>query len=605
VSSLIPTAPRTPAQPDVRDRAAAVQRVSAGSVVGISPSGPVLRMPRTPQRAYRPETFVRALRHRDRILVAGLSVGWLAGVVLFWWWWLRPEHWAGGVGFVFASTLMLYLSVEPLSYVVAANRLRRIDQRLPVPELRVAFVVTRAPSEAWAVAKRTLSAMLQQDFPHHYDIWLCDEQPDAEITEWCAAHGVRISTRFGADAYHHDDWPRRTRCKEGNLAYFYDHMGYSNYDVVAQLDCDHVPARSYLAGMVRPFGDPAVGYVAAPSICDLNAGSSWAARGRLHREAYFHGAIQLGHNAGLAPICIGSHYAVRTDAIAEIGGIGPELLEDFSTSFLLNSAGWQGAFATDAEAHGNGPLTLSAMVVQEFQWTRSLATLLCRVVPSHLGRLHWRLRLRYLYALLYHTALVVAIGCGLAAAVGTALAGPQWIGADPVRVLLYWLAISLWLVALTAVLRRRGLLRPADVPILSWDSWLYRLTRWPFIAWGVCTAAVQLLRPRPITFKVTPKTPDGLEPLPATVVAPFAVISVLLAGTALIGESSTGSGVLVCLLGAVIYAAVTFTVCGLHAAEVAKATSVNLGRAISTVVHPLFVATLTVPLVVLAMARYL
>ncbi len=243
------------------------------------------------------------------------------------------------------------------------------------------------------------------------------------------------------------------------------------------------------------------------------------------------------------------------------------------------------------------------MLVQEFQWTRSLATLLCRVVPPHLGRMHWRLRLRYLYALLHHTALVVAIGCGLVAAAGTAVAGPQWIGNDPVRVLLYWLAISLWLVALTAVLRGRGLLRPTDVPIVSWESWLYRLTRWPFIALGVCAAAVQLVRPRPITFKVTPKTPDGLEPLSATVVAPFAVISVVLAGIALIGESSTGSGVLMCVLGAALYTVVAFTVCGLHAAEAVKAASVNPGRAISTVVAALFVAALTVPLVVLVIVR--
>ena len=42
---------------------------------------------------------------------------------------------------------------------------------------------------------------------------------------------------------------------------------------------------------------------------------------------------------GLAPSCIGSHYAVRTHALKTIGGIGPELAEDFSTSFLLTSAG--------------------------------------------------------------------------------------------------------------------------------------------------------------------------------------------------------------------------------------------------------------------------
>src|SRR5260370_32961171 len=106
--------------------------------------------------------------------------------------------------------------------------------------------------------------------------------------------------------------------------------------------------------MIRPFSDPAIGYVAAPSVCDANATGSWAARGRLHKEAIFHGAFQLGHSDGFAPVCIGSHYAVRTEALRQIGGIGPELAEDFSAPFLPDAAGWQGAVAIDAEAHGGG-----------------------------------------------------------------------------------------------------------------------------------------------------------------------------------------------------------------------------------------------------------
>jgi cellulose synthase/poly-beta-1,6-N-acetylglucosamine synthase-like glycosyltransferase len=90
-----------------------------------------------------------------------------------------------------------------------------------------------------------------------------------------------VASRRGVPHYHRPHWPRRTRCKEGNLSWFYDNWGYADYDVVAQLDCDHVPGPTYLAEMVRPFADPAIGYVAAPSICDRNAASSWAARGRL------------------------------------------------------------------------------------------------------------------------------------------------------------------------------------------------------------------------------------------------------------------------------------------------------------------------------------
>ena len=61
--------------------------------------------------------------------------------------------------------------------------------------------------------------------------------------------------------------------------------------------------------MLRPFADPKVGYVSAPSICDSNAAESWSARGTpLCRSQHARRAAG-GYNGNLAPLCIGSHYA--------------------------------------------------------------------------------------------------------------------------------------------------------------------------------------------------------------------------------------------------------------------------------------------------------
>ena len=115
------------------------------------------------------------------------------------------------------------------------------------------------------------------------------------------------------------------------------------------------PTDGYLEEMLRGFADPKVGYVSAPSICDQNAETSWSARGRLYVEGLLHGPLQSGYTGGLAPLCIGSHYAVRTKALQEIGGLGPELAEDHSTSLIMNAHGWRGAPALNAMAHGAGP----------------------------------------------------------------------------------------------------------------------------------------------------------------------------------------------------------------------------------------------------------
>ncbi len=39
-------------------------------------------------------------------------------------------------------------------------------------------------------------------------------------------------------------------------------------------------------------------------------------------------------------MCIGSHYCVRTCALRDLGGLGPEIAEDHSTSLLMNAGGW-------------------------------------------------------------------------------------------------------------------------------------------------------------------------------------------------------------------------------------------------------------------------
>ena len=583
-----------------------IRRLSAGSVEKVLPSGPVLA-PRRERRGLRKSTFGYVLGPRDRLVVASLSICWAACVVAFWAWWLEPSHRLGLFGLVANSAVLLYVSGYPIFFIIGVNRLRNARPSVSVPLLRTAFVVTRAPSEPWEVARDTLSAMLDQEFPLPYDVWLCDERPNAEIFEWCDANGVSLATRNGVERYHRETWPRRTRCKEGNLAYFYDNWGYRYYDVVAQLDCDHRPARTYLAEMVRPFADPGIGYVAAPSVCDANAEQSWAARGRLHKEASFHGPFQLGHSDGWGPLCIGSHYAVRTRALRDIGGIGPELAEDFSTSFLLNSAGWHGAFAINANAHGDGPNTFSAMVVQEFQWSRSLTTVLLGLVPRNLTTLPWRLRFRFLYALSYYILMVSTTAAGLALAPLAAVTGSPWINVNYLDFLLRWWSISIWLVLLTLLLKRRGLLRPSGAPIMSWENWLYTLSRWPYIARGIGAAVLQSIRPRPVTFKVTPKEAGGLEKLPAQLILPYVLISIGSAVAAIYGESThyTAGYIFLSIVGGLIYFTVAAAVPCLHAVECARRAHVSIVRALwRTALSPLILAVFSLAFVTLAAVRY-
>ncbi|MER7402955.1 glycosyltransferase family 2 protein [Streptomyces sp. NPDC000070] len=545
-----------------------IKELSSGYVARITAADPLFAQAR-PARSVRPDTFVRALDEHDRAAVVGCALSWAICFVWFWTWWLEPQHRVGWPGLIVNSVLLFYATALPAYFLAMVCRMRQVNPALEIPPIRGAFVVTRSPSERWTTVSRALEGMLAQDYPHSHDVWLCDEAPTKEIRAWCVRNGVYVSCRQGVSAYHRLAWPRRTRCKEG-------------------LDCDHVPEPTYLAEMVRPFADPAIGYVAAPSVCDANAAHSWSARGRLYREAVWHGAVQLGHSGGLAPLCIGSHYAVRTTALRSIGGIGPELAEDFSTTFLLNSAGWHGAFAVHAEAHGDGPLTFADMITQEYQWSRSLTTMLLDLLWDHVGRMPLLLRLRFIWALCSYPAYGLAISLGVTLLPIAVMASIPWMSVSYFEFLMHLWAMLVWLLLLLLVvmvlMRRRGLLRPRSAAILSWETWLFTLASWPFVVWGGLTAVRQKLRPRPVVFKVTPKQRDGLEPLPARLVVPFAVISLSLAGAAVYGEIASPSVgyVFLCKCGAAAYATVAVAVPLLHMRETARAAGATLWAGLRT-----------------------
>ncbi|HEX3981671.1 MAG TPA: glycosyltransferase family 2 protein [Acidimicrobiales bacterium] len=549
------------------------------------------------QSIERQARFERIGGAKNQILIGILMLEWIAFVVWFWLWWLQPEHQVSPMRTAIDASLLLYVSVLlPAMPALYLTRIRRVNPALPVPLIRVAMVVTKAPSEPWDLVKNTLVAMKGQDYPYPYTVWLLDENPSETTLEWCDENDVRVSSRHGVPEYHRPTWPRRTKCKEGNLAYFYDHWGYRDYDVVAQLDADHVPAPDYLESMVRPFVSPQVGYVAAPSICDANAKESWAARGRLYKDALLHGGTQAGCNEGFAPICHGSHYAVRTAALSEIGGIGPELAEDFTTSFLLTAAGWEGAFAIDAEAHGEGPPTFRALLTQEFQWSQSISLVGLRLYFQNVMRLPWKLRIRFGMVLLFYPMLVITTVTGLFLAPIAVVTGVPWMHVNWLAFFGRWVLVSVPLVLATLVLRSKGVLRPQRAKILSWESWLFSFARWPYVFFGFCIAVKELIVPKPRTIKVTPKGDLGLEPLPFRFLTPYFVIAAMTL-TAVWARSENPAiryYVALCLLTGGAYLLVAGAVSILHARQTRIEAHAPWSAAIGTVRTGLIVDTVLV-----------
>ena len=530
-------------------------------------------MPPTPERAAdRPQSARPALmpllspraRWKYRLAIAV----WIALAANFWLWWLDPDKNIGTLRYALVTVSVAWVFFLQAYFLVIFPRAGRTTHAVEdLGPARVAMVTTKTPSEPFAVLRRTLEAMLAQDYPH--DTWLADEDPDPETIAWCEKHGVRISTRKDRPDYHRSEWPRRTRCKEGNLAFFYDTYGYENYDFVSQLDADHVPEPGYLRAVLAPFADPQVGYVSAPSICSHNAGRSWAARSRLYSEAVHHGALQAGYSNGWAPMCVGSHYAVRTAALKQIGGLGPELAEDQSTSMMMNAFGWRGVHAIDAIAIGDGPATFADMLTQEFQWSRSLVSLLLRHTPRYLSGLRPVLKFQFLFSQLWYSLFAVFMALTfllpLIAVVFDIhyvdVTYPGFIGHSlPPMLAVIWIAYQL---------RADGLFRPRDSKVLSWERTLFSCAQWPWVLWGSLMAVRDRLTGRFVDFRVTPKGEAATAQLPFRVLVPyFLLASASSLPVWLVDDASEAAGFyLLSLINSVLYTALFAVVIVHHLRE--------------------------------------
>ncbi|MBL3551774.1 glycosyltransferase family 2 protein [Rhodovulum sulfidophilum] len=495
------------------------------------PGAPEARQGGPPPGAGPGGPFLVSLFTRGQRWRYGLAaLAWLGAAVFFWSWWLLPAHNIGAIRFAICSALLGWLTFLQAYFLIFLLQARRpVGDPAGLKGARVAMVVTKSPSEPFDILRGTLSAMLAQDWcrewPH--DTWLADEDPAPETLAWCAAHGVRVSTRKGRADYHRPAWPRRTRCKEGNLAFFYDSIGYERYDFVVQLDADHVPQPGYLREMLRPFLDPRVGYVSAPSICSSNAAESWSARARLHAEAAFHGVLQAGYSNGWAPLCIGSHYAVRTRALRQIGGLGPELAEDHSTSLLMNAGGWRGVHAIDAIAIGAGPANFADMLTQEFQWSRSLVTILLRHTPRCLSDLPLRLRLQFLFTQSIYPGLAAFMLAGSLLPAVALVFDMRFVGVTYPAFFGHSLPILGIFLGIGAMLRRDGYYRPSDAPVLGWERVLFPCAQWPWAAWGMLMALRDRLWGGFVDFRITPKGAAAEARLPLRLLAPYFMLAAL------------------------------------------------------------------------------
>jgi cellulose synthase (UDP-forming) len=341
---------------------------------------------------------------------------------------LRSGHYLANAIMVIGVLLMIVLQliVGLRTWVLTYFAVQARDPvPMPVPAgLRVAVLTTIVPGkEPVELVMTTLRAMKRIRHNGPLDVWLLDEGDDETVRRHCAEIGVRHFSRKGRPEWNQLSGPFRAKTKHGNHnAWRAAHE--SDYDVVAQMDPDHVPYPNFLERSVGYFSDPDTAFVVAPQVY-ANLSESFVARGAAELAYIFHGVMQRGGNGRGAPLLIGTNHLYRPTAFQQIDGYQDCIIEDHLTSMVIYSTvnpatghHWRGVYTPDIIAVGEGPATYTDFFSQQKRWAYGIWEIVRRHSPTLFPRMpHWSQRLSF-FALQTHyptTAITWVIGVLLSA----------------------------------------------------------------------------------------------------------------------------------------------------------------------------------------------
>jgi cellulose synthase/poly-beta-1,6-N-acetylglucosamine synthase-like glycosyltransferase len=306
------------------------------------------------------------------------------------------------VGLAVMVAMQIIVALRTWVLMFFAARARDPIPMVRPPGLRVAVLTTIVPGkEPVELVMTTLRAMRRIRHDGVLDVWLLDEGDDPDLRRRCERLGVRHFSRKGRPEWNRPDGPFRARTKHGNHNAWrsaHEH----EYDVVAQMDPDHVPYPNFLERTLGYFADPDTAFVVAPQVY-ANLTESFVARGAAELAYLFHGVIQRGGNGYRAPLLIGTNHLYRPAAFRQIDGYQDSIIEDHLTSMVIFGAinpetgnGWRGVYTPDVIAVGEGPATYSDFFSQQKRWAYGIWEIARGHSPAVLRRLpHWGQRLSF------------------------------------------------------------------------------------------------------------------------------------------------------------------------------------------------------------------
>lgn len=317
-----------------------------------------------------------------------------------------------------------------LGYVQLAWPLARKEQPLPHDRALWPTVDVYIPTynEDLSVVRNTVLAAKAMDWAEgKVKVYILDDGRRPEFALFAQEADVGYITR-----------PDNRHAKAGNLNHA---MRYTDGEVIAVFDCDHIPVKSFLTRTVGwMVANPRIALVQTPQhFYSLNPFQ----RNLVTREGLppegnlFYGLIQPGNDFWNATLFCGSNAVLRREALDHIHGFAVETVtEDAHTSLKLQRKGWETAYLRETLAGGLATESLALHIGQRVRWARGMVQIFRVDNPLLHKGLRLGQRLCYLAAML-HFFFPLPRLVFLLAPLAFLFMGQSVINAAPLAVMMY------------------------------------------------------------------------------------------------------------------------------------------------------------------------
>ena len=273
---------------------------------------------------------------------------------------------AGGWNRSVAWLLVAFEALPIVGLVLKAITVWNIDSEAPEPvevlrEGQRVAVFIPTYNEPVEVIAPTIAAACALEPAH--ETWVLDDGDRPWVSEMCVAYGARYLNR-----------PVHDHAKAGNMNHALavleeeELAGTGGADIIAVLDCDHVPLPTFLTATLGWFDDERIALVQGPqSFYNCGAFDDDGFTGE--QGLFFNVLMPARHHAGAGPFWCGSTSLLRVAAIREVGGAATETItEDMHTTLKLIRAGWHTAYHHQTLAVGLAPATPDQYLLQRRRW---------------------------------------------------------------------------------------------------------------------------------------------------------------------------------------------------------------------------------------------